>query len=312
MKPFPLLKNLRRKDPMGLDWGAATLKWAKIDTIHPGRYHLTFLDRIALPESETERLLVLKEYVIKRGLQGNPVALSFQDDTFHVRRLDLPRMPPQDLMEAIRWHLRDIAEESIDDYVVRYSLLEEKIHPEMVQLSLLAYAIKRSTIQQQMALLQKVSLKPFFIEPTPVSVAATVSRVFPTEGEEWIGCADIGFKKSYFLVMGHGKLYFFRPLPGISANDLSKPDYATRLSIELQNSLDAFFITYHTEKISRLFLMGGGAKENSLPQLLSKNLGIPTEILNPFYGIEGLNPFPLAKEEPYLFSGALGAAFLKP
>lgn len=313
MKEISFLKKLRRHDAIGLDWGAGGIKWLKLQTPGPGRHRITHLDYLPLPAEEEAVLNALKEYVLKKGLAGTPAAIAFQDETLTIRRLELPRMPPDDLQEAVRWQLRDIAEGSMDDYLVRTSLLEEIAAPDVVRLSLLGYAAKKSAIQAKTLLLQKAGLKPFFMEPAPVSLAHAVEKVYPSAEREWIGCVDIGFQKACFLAIGNGKLHFVRPLSGISLEQTaaSQENYAAKVAVEIQHAIDAFSIAHQLEKIKRIFLAGGGAGAEELPGSLSKNLGVQTEVLNPLIGLEGLKNFPIGMEKPHLFGPALSLGLLQ-
>ncbi|MBI5300120.1 MAG: pilus assembly protein PilM [Deltaproteobacteria bacterium] len=314
MIPIPFLKKFQRQDTIGLDWGLEDLKWLKLQTLSSGHRKICYLDYLPLPSDEKEASAVLKDYVLKKGLTGTPTAVSFQEEGLAIRRLELPRMPPDDLQEAVRWQMRDIAEGSMDDYLVRYSLLEETTTPEMVRLTLLGYAIKRSAIQHQTILLQKAGLKPFFLEPTPVSLAFAVEKTCPSAEHEWTACVDVGRKRAYFLAIGNGKLHFVRFLSGVALEQMGETseDYATKLAVEIQHAVDAFSIAYQVEKIKKIFLAGGGAGIEKLPDFLTKNLGIFTEVLNPLAGLEGTKGFKLGLEKPYLFGPALGLAFLKP
>ncbi len=311
---IPFLKNWGPKDCIGLDLGKGEWKWAKIARPAPERCKLVFLDSTPAPKDPDRILEILKEVVSQKNWRNMPVALSFHDDTLHMRKLELPRMPPEDLKEAVRWQLRDVADGSMDDYAVHFATLKENMTTDVTRLTLLGYAVKKSVLKELETLLTKAGLKPFFIEPTPVSLAYTVERLFPTIENEWIGTVDIGWKRAYFMAIGQGKLQYVKYLPHVSleaAQTLSE-NYPAQLAVEIQHAIDAFSIGYQIEKIERIFLTGGGAALPNLSERLSQNIGIRTQILDPFQGLEQANNFPLAQQKPFLFGAALGLAFLQP
>lgn len=308
---IPFLKKWGQKEVIALDWGFQELKFAKLAQLEEERLVLTYLDCLSVPSGEAELVKKLKMYVLEHGLLDYRVALTFQDEGLHIRRLELPRMPKEDLIEAIRWQMRDITEESLENYTIQYATLEEKIMADIVRLVILGFAIKKERVDQKLALLERVGLHPFFAEPTPVAMATTVERIYPTDQGTWIGCVDLGRHYPYFVVLGTGKLHFIRPLPGLTEHSLESEDYASKLSVELQHALDAFFLIYRTEKIDRILLAGGGAAHPQLPNLLSTNVGIPAEILNPFQKLAEVESFTLAQQKPYLFGPALAGAMLK-
>jgi type IV pilus assembly protein PilM len=58
------------------------------------------------------------------------------------------------------------------------------------------------------------------------------------------------------------------------------------LAIEIGNSLDFFQSTTTYEKISKLYLSGGGSKIKDFDIILQQQIGIPVEIINPLKKIE--------------------------
>lgn len=308
---IPFLKKWQTKEVVALDWGSHEMKWAKLKAVEENRFALVYLDSLPIPQEGGAFWTQLKEYVSSHQLLHHAVAVSWQDEHLYYRHLELPRMPKEDLMEAIRWQMRDIAE-SLDDYTIQYSILEEKTMGDLSRLVLLGFAIKTELVQKKLSLLERAGLHPFFVEPTPVAMAATLDRIYPTAEGRWIGCADLGPSYPYFLVLGHGKLHFIRHLPGLMIENNRAEEYASKLSVELQSALDAFFITHRTERMDRIFLAGGGASVPNLPALLSTNLGIAVEQLNPLQKLAGVETFAMAKERPYLFGPVLAEALLKP
>lgn len=311
---IPFLKNLGPRDCIGFDMGKGEWKWAKISRPTPERYKLSFLDSTPAPKDPDQFLGALREYVTKKNLGGTPTAVSFHDESLHMKKLELPRMPPEDLKEAVRWQMRDIVEGSTDDYTVHYAPLKETTSGDVTRLALLGYAAKKTVLKNLEMLLTRASLKPFFIEPTPVSLAYTVERLFPTIENEWVGTVDIGLKWAYFMAIGQGKLQYVKTMQQVSLEEAEtlSDNYPARLAVEIQHAIDAFSIAYQVEKVEKLFLTGGGATLPNLSERLSQNIGILTQVLNPFQGIEQANNFPLAGQKPFLFGPALGLAFLQP
>lgn len=299
-----------KRENIALDWGSETLKWAKIEKIPPNRLRLAYLDAVSIPSVE-ELANTLKEYVLQKGLKGMGVAMSFYDESCTIRRMELPEMPEEDLKEGVRWQMRDIAEGSIDDYITSYSVLNKRSDVQSVQLTLLGYAIKRGIVEEYQSLLESAGLKPYFMEPSPVGLAAVVDRIYPTQQEGWIGGIDLGSSHSTFFVIGNRKLHYVQPMTRTKADEAELPPEAiTALTLEIQQAMDTFTVSYRVDKLDCLILSGGGANHQALTHSLSKNLGIPTEILNPFHNIEQASAFELANEKPQLFGGAVGLALL--
>lgn len=297
----------QKKAPtVGLDWGFKSWKWIRLQKTGDDRQTVDFLEHLSLPEEEEARLPLLRKYVAEQKLEGAPTAVAFHDERLHTRRLELPRMPTEDLAEAIRWQMRDVAEESLENYCVRHSLIGEKSLTDIVRLTLLGFAIHSEAIQKKRLFLEQIGLRPFFMEPAPVAMAAAVEMILPSQESGWIGCADLGLRHPYFLVLGGGRLHFVRPLSGLAGLPAGHPEYSSKLSVELQHALDAFFIIYQNEKIEKILLAGGGAEIPNLPNLISQNIAIPSEILNLLQKLDQQT------QKPFLFGPALACAQLTP
>lgn len=215
MFKLPFLKRFGGQDVTGIDIGNYGIKMVRLgrragivdDTVsqwfYPG------------PLSENQ-VHSFREFLVERKLSGASVACNIEDDSMKIRRLDLPKMPEFDLKEAIRWQMRDVVEGPVDDYVVRHSTLEEFSRGETTRLSLVVYAIKKAAVYRMLRLLRQLSLRPVAIEPTVVSLLAAFDQLHGWRKEEFYGLVDLGYTKAHFIAIGGGKLYFSRPLTGVS------------------------------------------------------------------------------------------------
>lgn len=312
--PFSFLKKLKPTESIGLDWGIRDCKWIQIKEVAPNRYRLLHLHTLSLPEDPRERTQRVKEYVMQAKWNGFPTAISLPNLWVQMRRMDLPKMPTEDLKEAIRWQMRDIAEGSIDDYTIQYTLVGEETKGDVSRLTVIGFALSTKKMEEEIRGFEQCGLKPFFMEPAAVSLAATISRLYPNWEREWIGCVDFQPDQTTFLMLGEKKLQFVRPLAGLMATGSGNvdPEFAAKCAMEIQRGMDAFAIGHPLDKIDLLFLAGEGANYPELTTSLKQNLGIQTEVLNPFSGIEQVEAFPLAKEKPHLFGAATGLGWLKP
>jgi type IV pilus assembly protein PilM len=325
---IPFLNKFRKREVVGMDLGSAGVKFVRfsrrgdgsIEKVLPEFYPGSVLEEREIPS--------FREYLRGSGLAGASVACNIDETHLLIRKLDLPQMPEADLKEAVRWQLRDAVEGPVADYAVRYSFLEEA---EGKRVSLLAYAVKRAEVDRRVEFLKKVSLHPVLLEPTPVSLAAVFDRLQTGKGDEIYGLLDFGEGRAVLTLIGQGKLYFFRILAGVSGHhlreflekELSLPPreaedlkrslmsgaasealsgFYTRIAVEAQKTIDAFFLMLRKDKIHRLFLCGGGGSLKGLGEYLTKNLAIPTDLLDLSAG------FPMPEGPSHLYSAALGLA----
>ncbi len=243
-----------------------------------------------LPDPEDKEASAFSEFLQSNQLIGSSVVCNIEDPSLKIRKIDLPKMPDSDLKEAVSWQLRDVVEGPVSDYFVRYSHLDEFSVENVRRLSLLTYAVKKAAIMSLVEKLKSFSLSPAAVEPTSVTLLSAFDQLQGWKEGEFYGLVDLGQSKSVFTAMGGRKLYFSRPLQGISVGAGRE---FVGLAVEIQKSIDAFSLMFRKEKIDRLYLSGGGAEIQGLKESLSKSLAIPTSLLG--------NP-------PYLYHVALGLA----
>lgn len=322
---IPFLDRLRKVPLVGMDIGVTGIKLARLRRRNDGTIeaisHWLYPENpfgAAQGEGDIPRF---RDFLRQEQLTNVPVACSIEEASLKIRRVELPKMPDADLKEALQWQLRDVVEGPMSEYIVRHSLIEEFSVGDVKKLSLLAYAIRKNAVTKRVEVLKKLSLKPVVIEPAAVSLLALFDHLHDWKEGEVYGIVNLGESGSYFSVMENGKLYFSRPLGGVSGKqfreviekeigvppsmatnfkeilmrggDFSKtPDMKerleallpllhTRIAVELQKSVDAYTLMFRREKIDRLFLCGGGASLKGVQDFLTKNLAIPTEVLDP-------------------------------
>ena len=313
----------KRRGILGMDLGSSGVKFVRLrgkgeaalavsHWYYPG----------AVYEEGAAEISSLRSFLMKNELGGSPVACNIEENSLKIRRVELPKMPDADLKEAVRWQLRDVVEGPVSEYNVRYSLLEEVSTGETQRLSLIAYAIKKNEIFRLVDFLRQLSLSPVLIEPTSVSLLAAFDALIGWKKEEYYGVIDFGEKSTVFIALNDRKIFFSRPLPGVSGRDLqaafqkewnlspaeseemkryfmgkelSLPRlsplleraavtlqaFYTKTAVEIQKSLDAFYLMFRKEKVHYLFLCGGGGSLRGLKDSLAKNLAIPTSLLDP-------------------------------
>ncbi len=289
---FPFLNKFFRGPVLGLDIGQSGVKLVRLHS----RPEKTEADCHYYPErilaGTNQDVEAFRRFLQSQHLLGMSVAVNIEDASLKIRRVDVPKMPADDLREAVPWLLRDVVEGPISDYVVRHSLIEESVAGDVRRLSLVAYAIRKKTVHDRVGFLTRCGLKPVFVEPASVSLLALFDRLHGWKQGECCALIDLGESKSIFTVMSEGRLFFSRPLPGISLSLLRSQvekelsltpaeaelllknveregekldpilsSFYSRLAVETQRSVDGFSLVFKKERnesqgdiVSRIFL----------------------------------------------------------
>ncbi len=342
---FPF-DNWRHHDVLGIDFGNTTTKFAHLKKGKGQSFVVeTMYYANGLPR-EASDWKAFRQFILKNKLAGSKVACSVEDPSMKVKRIELPKMPDGDLKEATRWQMRDMIDGPIQDYLVRYQVLEEFQGAETKKMALMVYAIKRTVVDSLMQHLKQSGLAPLLIEPSPVSLLSAFHDYQLNKTTDYLAVVDLGEKHGYFSISKGGKIQFLKELSGIFGDDLlvqlqNKLEIApaqalhikqvllgeksieemdesfvglmekarndlhyfyTKVAMEIQRSLDTFFLIQKQDKIDHLYLCGGLSRLEGLVESLPNTLGTPTSLLRP------PPKFQFKTQATHLYNVALGLA----
>jgi Tfp pilus assembly PilM family ATPase len=246
------------------------------------------------------------------------VAASIEHPSLRIRRMNLAKMPERDLLEAIRWNLREFIEGPVDNYIVGQIPLEEEADEGRV--TCLAYGLTSEVVESYSRALKDLGLKPVSLEPSVSALLAAFQANNILGDDRYHVCVFTGETESFFSVMKGHSLLFCRPLAGINEDALVKllvrnlslpeddivqaltawmggsrreDDLLKRLAIsvghffsqfvvEVQRSIDAFCILHEVDRVDILHLCGRGVFYPGIIERTRKTLGIETVVFNPF------------------------------
>lgn len=299
------------KSTIGLDVGSKKTKIVQLAFTGKAQPELVTCELLDTGLSDESFAANMKAYLGDAGLKGQLTAASFDDASIVIRKFELPKMPDADLVEAIKWNLRDHVSGDIENFTIKYSKLGEVEDGDLVKLDLVVYAANKTNVLDFKLKIESLGLPLFMIEPAAVTLASALDRVCPDEENHIVGL-DIGYQKTKFYVIGKRNFVFSRPIGGICYEQYEKSpdDFPQRLAIEVQKSIDTFQVNFRMQPIKSIHVSGGGALIENLVGYLQTNMGLETSALNPFSTV-------LVKENqvaarPELFAQAVSLAYLQP
>lgn len=300
----------RKKSILGIDIGSKATKIVEIAFNGTSKPTLERCEVIPTGTMDEEFEGNIKAY-LKQHKIGNALAASSIDDaSLKIRKMELPVMPELDLLEAIRWNMRDVVEGNIDDFTVSFSKIAEMDDGDSKKMELIAYAINKNAVSDYQIKIQSLGLQPYFIEPAAVTLASTLERCHGGD-EGYIAGVHIGYHQSLFYVVGKGIFVFSRPLMGIDleAHEKEPNNFNQKLAIEIQKSIDTFKVNFKMEEIKAMYMSGGGALLSDIGDYLKTNMGVETGVLNPFQTLSNTELF--GNISPPLFVQAVALAYLQ-
>lgn len=306
-----LFKFKSKSSVLGLDIGSKVTKIAQLSFSSAGKPALNRCELIETGTLDPDFDSKMKSYIKSAKISDSMVAVSLEDPSMKIRKMEIPKMPDADLIEAIKWNFRDAVEGDIEGYVVSFSKISETAEGDGVKYELIGYAVKRDAVENLQLKVAAIGLQAFFIEPAVVTLASMLER---SVGEDsgYVSGVHIGYSETLFYVIGKGVFVFSRPLIGINleAQEKEPKTFNQKLAIEIQKSIDTFKVNFKMQDITQLYLSGGGVFLPDIQEYLSTNMGLKTERLNPFVKLDNTDTFQGVR--PELFVQAIGLAYLTP
>lgn len=247
---------------------------------------------------------------------GNTVVSCLPAPVMHCKNLRLPKMPPDELPEAVRWEANDrlhLGEPAftqfIDAGVVRQG---EEERQEVILL-----AATNTVIDQHARALIAAGLVPMAIDAIPAALARCVGR---HDAERVQVVIDVGYAQSKVLICRGDTVLFYKQidvggrtldravaekldLPAREAAELRRAaaqrdeqvrrsvDEAVRprlidLAREIGLCLRYYSVTFRGQRPDTALLLGGEAHDTSLAQLISEGAAIGVEQGDPLAGVD--------------------------
>lgn len=301
----------KQKSILGLDIGSQKTKVIQLAFTGKSQPELVLCDLLDTGRSDESFQANMKAYISDNQLKNAMAAVSLDDDSMVIRKFEFPKMPEADLMEAIKWSLRDSVEEDVDKYTIKYSKLGEIEEGDLTKEEIVVYAVNKDHVLDYKLKIEQCGVHVFMMEPEAVTLASALDRCHPDEESYLVGL-DIGYQHTKFYVIGKRNFIFSRPVGGICYEQYEKSpeEFPQKLAIEVQKSIDTFQVNFQMQDIRSIYLSGGGALIENLSEYLQTNMGLPVEVLDPFKTTKiNIDIGPLKSA---LFAQAVSLAYLQP
>ena len=211
------------------------------------------------------------------GLDRTPVSTVLAADAYQLQLVEMPNVPPDEQLAAVRWRIKDLIDFSLDDAVVE--LFEMPAHANPGD-SPVAYAVvtRRNEILQQIELMKRADLQLDVID-IPELCIRNIAVMLPQDKN---GVAFLHFSDDcgYLTITRQGVLHLIRriktgrrALLEAADDQFTLQERAAGISLEVQRSLDYYESHYDCQPI-REVILGPGAGLDTLPAALTEHLGL--------------------------------------
>ena len=343
--------NLKgRYSSIGLDLGSSQIKLMQLrqerGEIFLHQYGIYDLPEEAITAGRITDAAILADRLAwifkRRRFSKNRVNLCLGNQAILLRQMQLPKMAPREIPAALRFQAEKEIMIPIDEAVIDYIELGERLIDGKETLELAVVAAPKDLVNDYLGVITDAGLYPEAIEIEPFALQRLFSYTLPASGrsgEDTLLILDIGGESSNLVLLDHGDFSFARTLSvGVnhfcrriaeegaisfdSAHRLlfgSDPfsvegvqEIADELVAQIRRSLEFYLynIDRAQKEIKTIYLCGGGASIERLPSFLGFELKVEPKLLRPFSFIQGGRRF-MQKDldrEGHLLNVAAGLA----
>lgn len=242
---------------VGVDLGRSSVKLVQLRFTHRGlRLAYAGLAELPVAESPTTDLslpavrprlpdgqvpdgpgqagigLALMDLFQRGKLKREKTAVNFTGKTPVIRYLTLPKIPKEELKEAVKWEAKKIAPIPIEEMVLDFLIVGEQEEREVKRLELVVVAAERSAVLGQYNDLKRLGLNIVAVDVNPLALLNAVRLNYAADLNDNVVFVDIGAGKTDINITKQGVLRFTRNVQ-IGGEEITKA-----IEKELQVSRD--------------------------------------------------------------------------
>src|SRR6478736_6330579 len=306
----------RKKTTVGLDIGSGLIKLCEISHAsgEPTLTKVAFatVSDDAIVEGEVIDAGVvadaIRELFANNGIKVKDAVIAVGGRDVIIKKISMDRMSEDDAREVIRWEAEQHVPFDMENVELDFQVLDPD--GEGLQMTVLLVAAKRELIEGRIGLLTEAGLDAKVIDVDAFALHNAFELSHPDDLNGIVGLVNIGHETTNIHEEGIPVLTRDMPLGtrrlredlqrerGVSVedaeamirggqrNEMLDPFVAQR-GDELATGIEraAAFLQSSSRggsSMSRLFLVGGGARVPGLAKVLSDRLRVPVELGNPF------------------------------
>ena len=315
-----------KRDVIGLDIGSSSIKMVELKEAKAGYKLLNLAIAPLPPEAIVDGALMdsvtiidtIRDLVASSKTRVKNVVTSVSGHSVIVKKISLPLMTEAELEESVQWEAERYIPFDINDVNIDFQILgSSPENPDVMDVILVA--AKKDIVNDYVSVVMESGLNPVVIDIDAFALGNMLGINYEIEKDEIVALVNVGAGVTSINILKNNVSSFTRDIfkggnqiteeiqrqlhvdhedaektkLGNKTDVSSEPvvqqvlkGAAESLAVEIKNSLEFFQSTTTYEKISRLYLSGGGSKLRDFDMILQQQTGIPVEIVNPFKKVE--------------------------
>lgn len=213
-----LLRRRNKPSAIGLDIGSTFVRAIQLvdaagaPTVHAAAQSPIDLGRAGSSDSEAAVTHAIREVLASAPFHGNQVVTALGTSEVQLKNLRLPRMPAEEMKDAVLFEALARFEADSDDFQIQYVQVGEVRHGNEQKEEVVAFAATNECIGRKLDLLESLKLTPIAIDLTPCAVARSFVRFLRrTEDENSVNVfLEIGYLATTIIVTRGADISFIK------------------------------------------------------------------------------------------------------
>jgi len=312
----------KKKDTIGLDIGSNSIKLVELSEGKNGFRLKNLAISPLPPEAIVDGALMdsviiidtIRDLVATSKTKTKDAVTSVSGHSVIVKKIALPLMTEPELEESIQWEAERYIPFDVNDVNIDFQIFGSSAeNPDLMDVVLVA--AKKDIIHDYVSVIMESGLNPLIIDIDSFALENMLAMNYEMEEGETVAIANVGASVTNINILKNNVSAFVRDIfkggnqiteeiqrqlhvdyeeaekikVGGKVDIASQPTIqnilkaaSESLAIEIANSLDFFQSTTTYEKISKLYLSGGGSKIKDFYMIVQQQIGIPVEVVHPF------------------------------
>src|SRR4030042_505676 len=311
----------KKKDVIGLDIGSSSIKLVELKGDKNGYQLQNLAISPLPSEAIVDGALMdsvtiidtIREVITASKTKSKDAVTSISGHSVIVKKISLPFMTEAELEESIQWEAERYIPFDINDVNIDFQIFgSTPENPEVMDVVLVA--AKKDIINDYVSVIMESGLNPVIMDIDSFALENMLGINYDIGREEVIAIANVGASITNMTIIKNNISAFTRDIfkggnhvteeiqrqlhvdheeaekikVGTKVDLTSQPiiqnglkTACESLAVEIGNSLDFFQSTTTYEKISKIYLSGGGSKIKDFDTILQQQIGVPVEGANP-------------------------------
>jgi len=170
--------------------------------------------KLKAASKDQDILSAVAAFIEENNIRHNNAILATSFNSLLIKRLQLPAVPPKELLDAIKWQVKDEIPFDLSKAVLDFSIIKKIVKSDGAKALDIVCVLKQGEeVRRQVLLLKRLGLNCLTAIPLPFGYANFISKYSQGQTDESKGFLHLSEDSCFFAIYKNKKLEFYRELP---------------------------------------------------------------------------------------------------